>query len=295
MNSCLPRFRAHPVCALLSAALLAATLPARDWSVDDLKTSATGRPLGGPGRRPESLLSRDYASLLLADTKDTLTAPLRWDRQDLLLAGGLGALVVGSAAFDGQIRQESQENRTKELDTITQQVQRFGAAYSFVVLGSFEVYGRFARDENARATAMDGITSSIIAAGIITPVLKYSVGRVRPRQAAGTFEFKPFGGSESFPSGQTTQAFAVASVIAEHYPNWPARILAYGLAGMVGYSRIEQNAHFASDVVAGAAIGTVVGLHVVKLHDRPKDPAGRISFSPFSDGHVTGLVLHKQF
>lgn len=205
------------------------------------------------------------------------------------------ALVAGSSAFDRQIHVESQENRTHELDATTGQLQRFGAEYSFLTLAGLEAYGWLADDENARATAMDGVTASIIAGGIITPVLKYGVGRVRPREAKGTFTFRPFGRGESFPSGHTTQAFAVATVISAHYPQWRVRILAYGIAGVVGYSRIEQNAHYASDVVAGAIIGTVVGLHVVDLHDRPKETASKFSLSPFINGHATGLMFQREF
>lgn len=279
--------------ALLAALASAAPLAARDWSSADLQTTALGRT---PVRRPDSFLSREYGRQLVDDARDTLTAPLRWDRQDLLLVGGLGTLVAGSAFFDEQIRQESQENRTASLDRATKQIQNFGSVYSLVVLGGFEAYGHFGHDENAHATAMDGVAASIIASGVITPVLKYAVGRARPNRATHTFQFKPFGGGESFPSGHTTQAFAVASVIAEHYPNWPTRLVAYGLAGMVGYSRIEQNAHFASDVVAGAIIGTTVGLHITKRHDEHLNShAPQTSYAPFVSGRTTGLMVQREF
>lgn len=283
----------RPWRAWLLAALLVPQLHAGERTVDDLKVTAAGRPLGG--RRPATLFSKDYLRLLVEDTQDTLTAPLRWDRRDLGLAGGLGAVLAGSAFFDNQIRVESQENRTKQLDAATRQIQRFGAEYSFLLLGGFEAYGRWADDPRAREVAMDGVTASIIAAGIVTPVLKFSVGRIRPYTAARTFEFKPFGKGESFPSGHTTQVFAVASVVAAHYPEWWVKGLAYGVAGMVGYSRIEQNAHFASDVVAAAIIGTAVGIHVVKLHDRPKETVNRVSIAPFLSGRTGGLVLQRQF
>ena len=64
---------------------------------------------------------------------------------------------------------------------------------------------------------MDAVTATIIASGIITPVLKYSIGRYRPSQSTSTFKFRPFSGHQSFPSGHATQAFAVASVVASHY------------------------------------------------------------------------------
>lgn len=46
--------------------------------------------------------------------------------------------------------------------------------------------------------------------------------------------------------------------------------LFYGGASMVGLSRMYNNMHWASDVVAGAAIGTIFGLKVVKYtHSHP--------------------------
>lgn len=274
--------------------LLVLTLPlsarTHDWTVDELKAGAA---FHAAGRRPDHLFSTAYLHLLAGDTQDILTAPLHWHGQDWLLAGGLTGLVAGTSILDGNTRTEAQEGRTTELDQFTKQAQRFGSTYSFVVLGGFEAYGWWAGDPTAQAVAMDGITASAIAGGIVAPVLKYAVGRVRPNTAARTFEFKPFSGNQSFPSGHTTQAFAVASVIAEHYDRWWEQGIAYGLAGVVGYSRIEQNAHFTSDVMAGAIIGTVIGRAVVHRHNQPR--AEGVALAPFSNGQTSGLVLSRNF
>ena len=106
----------------------------------------------------------------------------------------------------------------------------------------------------------------------------------------GTHHFRSFSGDDSFPSGHTTQAFAVASVIAEHYdPLW-IKIASYGVAVMVGYARMEENAHFASDVLAGAIIGTVVGRSVVHFnHDK------RYEVSPYVDGSTVGAQVTRTF
>ena len=71
-------------------------------------------------------------------------------------------------------------------------------------------------------------------------------------------------GVGSFPSGHTIAAFAVATVYADRYPNprWH-RWLAYGLAGLVGFSRVSLHAHYASDVFAGATLGYVIAHYVV--------------------------------
>lgn len=51
-------------------------------------------------------------------------------------------------------------------------------------------------------------------------------------------------------------------MIAEHYDSIWSKAASYGLASMVGYARLNNNYHWASDELAGAAIGTLVG-HVV--------------------------------
>jgi membrane-associated phospholipid phosphatase len=139
---------------------------------------------------------------------------------------------------------------------------------------------------------MDSVSASIIAGGIITPVLKFAVGRSRPRETSGTYVFKPFSAHQSFPSGHATQAFAVATVIASHYTEWWEQTLAYGAAGLVGVGRIQQNAHFASDVVAGSAIGWAVGRAVVHRHDTPSHSA--VTMSPWL-GRGAGLVINDNF
>ena len=116
--------------------------------------------------------------------------------------------------------------------------------------------------------ALDGLTASIIASGLITQPLKYAVERSRPSKGTGAYGFRPFSGSGSFPSGHTTEAFAVATVISEHYESLWVRLTSYGLATAVGYARMNSDAHWASDVLAGAAIGTFVGQVVVRFNKR---------------------------
>jgi membrane-associated phospholipid phosphatase len=99
-----------------------------------------------------------------------------------------------------------------------------------------------------------------------------------------------FGGDQSFPSGHATQAFAVASVIAESYdPMW-VKLGSYGVASMVGYARMERNAHWASDVLAGALIGTFVGKTVVQFNKNR-----RFEITPIVDGDTVGAKVTHTF
>jgi undecaprenyl-diphosphatase len=62
----------------------------------------------------------------------------------------------------------------------------------------------------------------------------------------------------SFPSGHTMTAFSIALVVSYFYPGleWPL----YFLAVSIGVSRIVLGMHFLSDVLAGAVLGSALGL-----------------------------------
>jgi hypothetical protein len=90
-------------------------------------------------------------------------------------------------------------------------------------------------------------------AALITTVLKYSVRQERPDSTQ----------RNSFPSGHTTTAFAFAAVVGEEH-GWRWGVPAYALATLVGWSRMNDNKHYLHDVLAGATIGTSVGLGVVR-------------------------------
>ncbi len=239
----------------------------------------------------ENLLSPEYGKLVLDDSWHVLSSPSRWNEKDWIIAGlGTGAVVAVGAWADKPIEKEFQKHRTKGNDDFSKAIQPFGAEYSFGVLGAFEVGGLVFHDDNSRAVAQDGLVSSIIAAGIITPSLKYVIGRKRPSQDSSPHKFSPFSSSDSFPSGHVTQAFAVASVVAEHYDSPLVKIGSYGVASMVGYARMERKAHWASDVLAAALIGTFVGREIVHFnHDK------RYEISMIADGDTIGAQVTHTF
>jgi len=46
------------------------------------------------------------------------------------------------------------------------------------------------------------------------------------------------------------------------------KIASYGIAGLVGMSRMYEDAHWFSDAAAGAAIGTAVGIAIVHFNEK---------------------------
>jgi membrane-associated phospholipid phosphatase len=102
---------------------------------------------------------------------------------------------------------------------------------------------------------------------VMVESLKYPLGRERPYQGNGTGPF--FQSGTSFPSEHAAAAWSIAGVIAHEYPSPFVKIMAYGLASLVGYSRIHGRQHFPSDVFVGSMIGNLIGQNI---YSRNHDP-----------------------
>ena len=177
-------------------------------------------PSDSLGIRPAHLWSFDYVKLLWSDTGAVLTAPANWNEVDWMYASFTAAGIGAAASLDDTIKATVQAHRTTGADQFFNRYQNLGAAWSFGVIGAFEIWSEVGGNTTAKNTAMDALTASIIGPGLIRTSLKYAVGRVRPNTAANAFQFKPFSNNQSFPSGHASQAFAVATAIAENYPAW---------------------------------------------------------------------------
>jgi membrane-associated phospholipid phosphatase len=133
------------------------------------------------------------------------------------------------------------------------------------------VAGLVSRNSYARQTALLA-GEAVIDAQLLTTVMKNIDRRLRPIDipADGDFAdswFKSHGvvirGRGSFPSGHTIAAFSVATIISKRYPRPWVPWVAYGLAGLVGFSRVTLQSHFLSDAFAGAVLGYCISNHVV--------------------------------
>jgi membrane-associated phospholipid phosphatase len=121
----------------------------------------------------------------------------------------------------------------------------------------FTVYSLFKKKEIGKSLAI-----GIIAVFIVIQI-KHIIGRARPKLGFDTF----FAGPSlsylysSFPSGHTTFTFMLAEVLSHYYPSY--RYIFYMFSVWVGFERVEDFAHFPSDVLAGAVLGIIIGKAVL--------------------------------
>lgn len=193
-----------------------------------------------------------------------LTAPLDWTAEQWLTIPAAAAVLAAVTTVDDDVEHFAETHQGRVGDAWFGTLEPFGQEYSIPLVIALYAGGAAFDRPGWRRTAVEAAAASVVAAGIITPTLKVVTGRARPRKEVGQYVFDPFSGSRSFPSGHTTQAFALASVFAAESDSWVVDVLVYGVAASVGGARIYHDAHFLSDVLAGAAIGTAVGHGMVR-------------------------------
>lgn len=118
-----------------------------------------------------------------------------------------------------------------------------------------------------------------ISVGSVTISLKYIVGRRRPGTSPSL---------QSFPSGHTSTAFMSATVLSYSY-GYRVGLVAYPLACLVGLSRMADDAHWFSDVVAGAFLGLWAGR--ASSFESPRGP----TVLPWTTGETNGLIVMSHF
>jgi membrane-associated phospholipid phosphatase len=170
-------------------------------------------------------------------------------------AAAVFGLVAASSALDDAVRDYTQDHRSAGKDDVAAVFRRMGQpeVYATVGLGTL-LTGLIANDGGIQR-AGGRITASLITAGAASSALKFMVGRERPSASTDPFEFAPFSGNVSFPSGHTTMAFALAASVSDEIHAWPVSVALYGAATLTGWSRINDNEHWLSDVLGGAAVG----------------------------------------
>jgi membrane-associated phospholipid phosphatase len=260
------------------------------------KVGITAALLACAGAAP--MLGQQAAPLVSGVVRDSLAnspslrhvgAPQKtfFVKRDLAYSAvGLASAAVMSA-FDKRIQHWAQgddvqgdSSRHDNISTITRLNE------TPLTLAAAATYG-IGRLAGSATTADVGLHTleALVLTTSVSEVIRGFVGRTRPRAAPGDpFDFDPGTGfssfdTRSFPSLHTAAAFATATAlvgeISERKPsaNRYAAPLLYTAAMVPGFTRIYLDQHWASDVVAGAFLGALMGSRVVSYahsHRRTK-------------------------
>jgi len=197
--------------------------------------------------------------------------PFHWRSTDWIRVGITLATVAAIMPFDQRITNSTQGDQHFYSSVPIIAGYEYGEWYSIgAVTAAFATYGILAHDTAAKKIAIELFQSGVYAEAF-TEVLKVGIGRARPYENLGPFNFHPFNlnnNFESMPSGHSTAAFALSTVMFRHAHKAVWKILAFAPAALTMFSRLYQDFHWTSDCIMGAASGFSTGMWVVNLHER---------------------------
>jgi membrane-associated phospholipid phosphatase len=230
----------------------------------------------------------------------TLTQPARYKTTDWLATAG----VAGSAVllyskdqqvfdfFDRQFSESAAKDFTRFSDL------GGNGLLTLPLLGGMYWVGSSHSDCRLKEASLAGLQAFVLSAGAAW-LVKSLAGRPRPNTAYESDDWLgPFSGHDAFPSGHTTRAFAVATVLAGYYKDkvWVG-ITAYSLAAFTAAGRLLSGEHWPSDVFVGMALGYVVGRGVLKFNRKLKQTAqnssfaSHLTFSPLIGSQQIGVMI----
>jgi hypothetical protein len=242
-----------------------------------LTEAAAQAPAGGLESGPAANESRSIG----ADIKAYLTAPARWEGKDWLKFGGTLAAIGVAYGRDDDVREHFASDMASGSGVDNEDL-RDALPGGLTLVGTW-LYAKIAHDEGRRDEAA-AMTEAALLGSTTAFVLKEATGRARPDAMSDSSDWHSGGGS--FPSIHVTAAFAIGTVLAEsgndrHRPL--RRVLGYGIGLGTAYERLDHDAHWFSDTVAGAALGLATARFVM---NRRRNPGRRaeLNISPLDGG-----------
>ncbi len=246
----------------------------------------------------------EYGNLLLTPVKNVfmtglndalslVKSPFEWDSSYFFIVPPvvLGTYIL--SIFDEPVHSGVMASRKYEKSA----VMKFGEFYGRPIVPQvsalvLNLYGLAANSPKANQIGLEIYESYLIANGITT-FLKGAFGRARPYDNKGAYNFTPFpsgaNGHYALPSGHTTVAFSVSSVLASYAKSTWLKALIYSPAVITAVSRVYNNHHWFSDVFLGGAIGYLVGNYLVSRHNNIEKNSSVIL--GFDDSGRLGLLF----
>ena len=225
----------------------------------------------------------------LQDTKLYFTSPMRWDEEDWLYFGGALIAIGAAHSFDDRVRDHFATGSKAILNGGEDKNSLRDAAPTVALIAGTGLAAWYMDDRDGYRETWALIEAAAFS-GATAEVLGYATGRERPDATTSSNEWGK--GGDSFPSLHTTVAFAVGTVFAESGNDeyrWIRRIIGYGVAGATAYVRVDENVHWLSDTVAGAALGIATAKFVLNRQDA--QTRGTVQFQPVKNGWLISYSM----
>ena len=223
-----------------------------------------------PSKQEDRAKGTSFQKMFLhipGDQKDIWTSPLHIRPTDSAWLLPLGTVTAGLIASDEHSMARARSN--PDAITLGKNVSD-GTLIGMASVPAFMyMWGGLHGYARAHET---GLLSgeALINSYIVDEALKVAFARERPTATDGQGRFFQTISNASFPSTNSTLGWTIASVIAHEYPGWLSQTLAYSGATAISVSRVAGRQHFPSDVVAGAAVGWLIGRQVFRAHHDPE-------------------------
>lgn len=164
------------------------------------------------------------------------------------------AIQLSSQNCDIDLLKEINLNRNINFDSVFEFITNSAAFVSIAIPVGLWIFGYYKKNSLTKRNGLK-IGLSFLTSALIASILKYSINRPRPFITYPYLQAITDGGSPSFPSGHTADAFVTATSLSLTYPKWYIIIPVYLWAAAVGYSRMALGVHYPSDVFVAILIG----------------------------------------
>jgi hypothetical protein len=231
---------------------------------------------------------KDDFSNYLGAVEKTISAPLIWEKDDLIKLGGFIALGAGSFLLDDEVNNLFSEDRNKTFDKLEPIGYYYGSPLTTVpatlaiYLSGVTLNNRWLRDTGLM------LAETITMIAIIQVPSSFIFGRVRPHSTDNNLEFNFFNGfkqeNASFISGHTAIAVGISNVLAHQINNPIATVGLYGLAAITPLARLYDNQHWFSDIFMGASIGLFISEKIISINENDGVIKKSLSFYPVMGG-----------
>ena len=203
-----------------------------------------------------------------------------WWFTTALVGGTIGLTMT----LDDEINASVLDNKTAAWESFADVTRPWGEWVVFVPVGVGLTAAGWAADADAVRIAGERASVSIAVSAVLEGIGKYSFSRRRPASAANSRDFEFFSAHSSFPSGHATVAFALSKSLSDDINRRWATVGLYTIATASAYARLVDNMHWASDLVAGAAVGYFSAVLVRSSILRPHHEGPRLALTPGGPG-----------